>query len=390
MKETKLLFRPCLDTEREWEIAKEHSSCHSSRNDPSLSNSIVIGRYSVLPYYKELEDDLAHIGASLINSYAQHCWVADASNWADLLGPDITPPVFSCENYYKLPEGAYIIKGKTNSRKHKWATHMFAPTRADIGRVVSRLLDDPFVSEQGLIIRPYVKLHSFGEAINSLPITNEWRTFWYKGRYVAGGWYWANHPEFKPEGYIPEMALDIACDAAQKVRDYINFYVIDVALTATGKWIVIELNDGQMSGLADIDVNNFYCKLEEEINTPALVRSLYLCAGDDSEFLLESNRAGKLKQYKLSVDSKFSLTINNTEHGVDFFIDTNQDDLDIFIDTYDKYHRNATDFFIYEEYMENPCIKYTRQEIEVPRPLVLSSILDSLLFVYNLLHKEEK
>jgi len=43
------------------------------------NGSIAIARYSVLPFYKELEADLAERGSKLINSYPQHQYVADIS-----------------------------------------------------------------------------------------------------------------------------------------------------------------------------------------------------------------------------------------------------------------------------------------------------------------------
>lgn len=44
-----------------------------------------------------------------------------------------------------------------------------------------------------------------------------------------------------------------------------NFYVVDIAETKFGEWIVIELNDGQMSGLSDIDAAWFYNALYEKL-----------------------------------------------------------------------------------------------------------------------------
>jgi len=47
-----------------------------------------------------------------------------------------------------------------------------------------------------------------------------------------------------------------------KVGNKSNFYVIDVAKTQSGEWIVIELNDGQFSGLSAIDPNDLYMNLK--------------------------------------------------------------------------------------------------------------------------------
>jgi hypothetical protein len=50
---------------------------------------LVIGRYSVLPFYREVEADLAVNGCKLINSFAQHCWIANFEYYRHF--KDVTP-----------------------------------------------------------------------------------------------------------------------------------------------------------------------------------------------------------------------------------------------------------------------------------------------------------
>lgn len=45
------------------------------------------------------------------------------------------------------------------------------------------------------------------------------------------------------------------------VSPHINFFVMDVARTEDGKWLLIELNDGQMSGLSENNPEVLYSKL---------------------------------------------------------------------------------------------------------------------------------
>ena len=40
-----------------------------------------------------------------------------------------------------------------------------------------------------------------------------------------------------------------------------NFFTIDVAKKSDGEWIVMELGDGQVSGLQDYEINKFYVDL---------------------------------------------------------------------------------------------------------------------------------
>jgi hypothetical protein len=221
-------------------------------------NSLVIGRYSVLPHFKELEVDLKARNSTLINSYGQHCFVADIECWYKHI-KKYTPQTYF--TWYGLPEGKYVVKGRTNSRKNLWNTHMFSENVKELKDVISKCLDDSLISEQGVVVREFVPLKTFGYGINGLPITEEYRTFWLDNKFVAGDYYWSEHPDF--ERPLPEDGVKFAQEISNIISKYIRFFVIDIAKTANDEWIVIELNDGMMSGLGCIDASKFYLNLKD-------------------------------------------------------------------------------------------------------------------------------
>ena len=59
---------------------------------------------------------------------------------------------------------------------------------------------------------------------------------------------------------------DVPISFINKVIDLIgnaaSYYAIDVAETQSGEWIVIEINDGQMSGLSQNDPDELYTNLK--------------------------------------------------------------------------------------------------------------------------------
>jgi hypothetical protein len=222
--------------------------------------SLVFGRYSCLPFYKELEQDLKSNGSLLINSYDQHTYIADIMNYYRDIEA-FTPKTF--ETWANLPEGKYVVKGRTNSRKFRWNTHMFANNKQDLIEVVRRLLDDEFIADQGLIVREYVPLRQIDEGLNGLPISNEYRLFFYKDQLLCSGFYWASH--FNTFTNIPQDGLEFAKKIAKIVSKNTNFFVMDVAEKADGGWIVIELNDAQMSGLSLCDPEVLYSNLKKEL-----------------------------------------------------------------------------------------------------------------------------
>lgn len=46
-------------------------------------DDLVIGRYSVLPFFADLQADVDYVGATLINNLRQHRYVADMRNWCE-------------------------------------------------------------------------------------------------------------------------------------------------------------------------------------------------------------------------------------------------------------------------------------------------------------------
>ena len=258
-----VLFRRSLDTEHEFKSASQYFNvCEYRAAVPP--ESLVIGRYSVLPYYNELEKDLLFKGSKLINSYHDHTFIADVKNWADILD---TP-----KTYYRaqdIPDncGPLIVKGQTNSRKEKWDDLMFAQNKQDAISKMLRHKEDAFYHNQDIYFRQYIPLKTYLYGIGGLPVAEEYRFFVYNKKILVGGYYWSNFTEdLKEKG----ITTNINHVPTEWLRSQINkidvpFYVIDVAQTLNGNWIVIELNDGQMSGLSIIDCDNFYRSLYENV-----------------------------------------------------------------------------------------------------------------------------
>lgn len=255
-----VLFRSEFDSEGESTTAAAHFPVVGLRTRVP-AGSLVIGRYSCLPYYSELAADLAESGSTLINSPRQHSYIANFDYYEDIREYTF-PTWFTLQDIPQhLRDGAFVVKGRTNSRKLQWATHMFAENFRAAVNLCSDLANDPFIGPQGLIIRQYVPLETMEVGINGTPITNEWRLFFYKDTLLAYGYYWAiiddlnlvekARPNFEAEG-IPLARL-----VAGRLKEHANFIVVDIARKATGEWAVVEVNDGQQSGL------NYFVSAEE-------------------------------------------------------------------------------------------------------------------------------
>jgi hypothetical protein len=259
---TCILFRKSLADDGEYEIAQKYFDVYTQRSDIPR-HSTVIGRYSTLPFYKELVYDLDKNLAYLLNSYKQHKWIADFEYYNVL--KEYTPETWDDETIrYCKYDGPFVVKGKTNSRKYRWNTHMFAKTKIDALKIGCELMNDELIATQGVLYRKYYPLLTYEVGLNGLPFANEWRFFFYKNHLLSYGYYWSIS-EYIPNQISPK-AIEFAQKIAKIASQYTNFFVLDVAETVEGKWILIEINDGSMSGLSENNPHTLYSNLKSILN----------------------------------------------------------------------------------------------------------------------------
>jgi hypothetical protein len=254
---TQVLFRRSTDTEEEFAVANRHFKVVEQRSRATAP--LVIGRYSVLPFYKELEIDLANVGSRLINSWRQHKFVADFTYYDEI--EDITPKTYwdGTMSWVRAPEGQYVVKGTTNSRKHSWNTLMYAKTKRRAIQIGADLAGDDLIAQQGIIYRQFVPLKVFEVGINELPFSNEWRCFFLGDKLLSYGYYWSSASESVIQSArISPKGIGLAREAAARLSPYINFFAVDVAETVDGTWTVIEVNDGQMAGISENNPETLY------------------------------------------------------------------------------------------------------------------------------------
>lgn len=263
-----ILFRAALAEEEELTTAAKYFNVYRHRSEVP-PNSLVIGRYSTLPWYKELEEDLKTNNSELINSYSQHRWIADLKEWYEDF-KDITPQTWT--DLSSIPDnGPFILKGETNSKKFHWNTQMFAENKKKAIEIYNKLSEDTLIGQQDIYIRKYIPLKTFCVGINEMPITEEYRLFIYDGKVVSAGFYWSSHYDdltdeqkasLNPKNIPTTFVKDVLTRVGSKAR----FVVVDIARTQDDNWIVIELNDGQQSGLSENKAEVLYKNIKNNLD----------------------------------------------------------------------------------------------------------------------------
>ncbi len=255
--ESVLLFRVDDENEAELETARLH--WHVERDRTRCRDQLVIGRYSVLPFYEALEEELSGRGCRLINTLAEHKWIANFEYYEALR--DVTPQSWTEEDFDSADDGPFVLKGRCNSFKHAWSELMFARDKAEALTKATMLRQQQVIAQQGLLFRRYVPLETFGHTSSGLPISNEWRFFFLDRRLIAYGYYWARQARGIPSAGIDQAGIEFAQSCAARVASRATFFVADIARAANGSWLLIELNDAQTSGLSAIDAGLFYREL---------------------------------------------------------------------------------------------------------------------------------
>ena len=258
----RILFRVDSTNTQELEIARQYFPVSLIRSEIP-ANSLVVGRYSCLPYYDELEKDLASNGSRLINTFRQHLYISTAAYINDLEG--LTPRTWTDYTFSTADcQGPFVIKGCTNSKKWDWDNLMYCHDKRDASIKASRLIQDGLLTQQHILYREYIPLEKVEDEplVGGIWPVNEWRLFCYHNTILSYGYYWSVIEQEKIASlHLSDEGLAFGQMIADKMGPKLPFYVIDIAEKEDGGWIVIELNSGCMSGLSENDPHKLYKNL---------------------------------------------------------------------------------------------------------------------------------
>lgn len=149
-----------------------------------------------------------------------------------------------------------IVKDYVKSRKHEWYKSCYIENASETEKALEVV--NNFVKgqgedlNQGIVLREFVHLELIGfHEKSGMPISNELRLFIFNFKVICIIGYWdgkwiTEYPEF----------VDEILEKLKNVKS--NFFTVDIAKKCDGDWIVMELGDGQVSGLQDYEVERFY------------------------------------------------------------------------------------------------------------------------------------
>jgi hypothetical protein len=145
--------------------------------------------------------------------------------------------------YQQLSAHDCLVKDFVKSAKHRWVEACFIPAGTERGRfeeiMAAFLQARGNLFEKGIVFRRFHLLVELERDLRGQPVNEEYRMFFWGGRLLAAA------PAVREPG--PLVQLPRWQELVRRFRSH--FMTMDVARTATGDWLVIEVGDGGVSGL---------------------------------------------------------------------------------------------------------------------------------------------
>lgn len=227
------------------------SSVTSSCKEP------VLLRIGAIDDYSNVENDLKKNGCILWVDERSHVQCSTIENWYPLLKEhtprtevfDELPSIDVLEKKFKFP---VFIKGNRQTSRHK-RSQCIINNPDEYESLRNEWNKDDILFWQKVAIREYVPLKEIDSTSypDMIPISYEFRFFYFLGKCVAHGPYWTLGKKYDLPKEEYEKVKELTDWAEKQLSS--AFVAIDVAQTADGEWIIIEVNDAQESGYGGVN-----------------------------------------------------------------------------------------------------------------------------------------
>ncbi|MFY2563892.1 ATP-grasp domain-containing protein [Corallococcus terminator] len=215
----------------------------------------VVARVGVWSDYAERYRELAASDVKLVHSPEQHLLATELPHWYPRL-TDLTPRSVwydtrpSAKTVGDMLGWPVFVKGERQTSRHRKSLSIIeGPEQFE--RAMATYATDPILHWQRVVCRELRPLRRVEEgAPDRIPSSFEFRTFWWRGELVGWGPYWWQGTPYTMNEAEQHEALGLGREVARRVD--VPFLVVDLAQEVSGRWIVIECNDGQESGYAGV------------------------------------------------------------------------------------------------------------------------------------------
>lgn len=207
--------------------------------------------------YAEVEASLEKMGLKLLVHEAEHLRCSTIEKWYPVIKDetpytriyDELPPVEALLEDFSFP---VFIKGNRQTNRHK-KSQCIIKNGDQYQALCTEWKRDSVLSWQKVAVREFVPLQVIDDRSfpDMVPISYEFRFFYFERKCMAYGPYWYMGNQYTLTDNELQKVLKLTDWVAQRLG--VTFSAIDVAKTAYGEWIVIEVNDAQESGFVGVN-----------------------------------------------------------------------------------------------------------------------------------------
>lgn len=228
---------------------------------------IWVGVIPTVEHYQAVFHSALKKNIQLVNTPQQHQFAMEFDHFYPHL-EDLTPKSIIIESLSDIPTTSskidfpVFVKGSVKSNKDGGWSAVVANDIDELTILAEKIFSNIHRSRGKVIIRELIDLKTVATDPNGFPIGREYRAFVYKGVVLSYGFYWDEYddPE-KLSGADKQAFKNLLQETAKRVD--VPFLSIDIGQRANGAWIIIEIGDGQFSGLSQVSVLELWSKLKD-------------------------------------------------------------------------------------------------------------------------------
>lgn len=219
--------------------------------------------------YSAIHDAARAKGVRLVNTPDQYRTAMEFDLFYPRLG-ELTPEsavVSSLDDLAAVEDAVpypMFVKGAIKSNKDQGWNACVAQDRAGLAEIARGLLAREGRSRGKIIVRRLVEIRALAHDSQGFPIGREYRVFVLGDQVLVYGFYWDEHRDPWPLDAAERREIEmLSIEATRRVGT--PFVAVDIGQLEDGRWIVIEVADGQFAGLSHVTTLELWSKLVERL-----------------------------------------------------------------------------------------------------------------------------
>jgi len=249
-------------------VEAEDALCHVPAQGRCVPG-IWIGYIPLPSHYEAIYRASSNLNIRMLNTPSQFRLAEEFDRFYPLIA-DLTAISETATNLEECEAAArrigypVFLKGTIQSLKGSGLKSCIANNPDQLRQIAAALFSSGRKSLGTVVVRERIGLRHSRTGPGDFPFGREYRVFIYNGQVVGLGYYWEGEDKLK--ALLPDeqaQVLGLAVETSRRLG--VPFVSVDVGQREDLGWIVIEVGDGQFSGLSQIPIHQFWARLSDAV-----------------------------------------------------------------------------------------------------------------------------